>query len=237
MQPSRKRDEGAPSGVCGGGRTEGDVREGGVAASAGKRLALVEDEAAKDEGSQGPASERPCAAAQTRVPRPPPGASQGEVGNKGLRRAGLREGECAQRPPGVSDEGAQGGHVPGDVGVEDVGGVGAAEAAGALKAQEEGPVPHTERPQGVEEEGHLGGLLLSEEGHREVELSRAHPAGLGGGAPSRRQGQKEGGLEVFRQGTGEEEAQRRGGSPPSRAPAKHHPTRRLQGWSAPYGPG
>ena len=65
-----------------------------------------------------------------------------------------------------------------------------------------------EWPQGVEEEGHLVRLLLSEEGHGEVELSRAHPAGLGGGAPRRRQGQKEGGLEVLRQGTGEEEAHR-----------------------------
>jgi ABC-2 type transport system ATP-binding protein len=145
------------------------------------------------------------------------------MGNKGLRGAGWRKGECAQRPPGVSDEGAEGGHVPCDFGVEDVGGVGAAEAASALKSQEEGRVPQPERPQGVEEEGHLGGLLLSEEGRREVELSRAHPAGLGGGAPRRRQGQKEGGLEVLRQGTGEEEAQKECWKSSLQGPAKHHP--------------
>ncbi len=123
-----------PSRVHGGRRSEREVRALGVAAPLGEKFALVQGETSEDEGAKGAVPKRPCAATQTGVSLSAPGARQGEVGKKRLAAAFLAGEQRPQRASNVRGKSAKAVHLASHLGEEEFGGVGPAEAAGAVKA-------------------------------------------------------------------------------------------------------
>ena len=132
-------------------------------------LALEEHHPVEEECPQHPVAKRALADGECRISVAGAGTRQGEVWVKRLRReARWSLGKPTERRAEIGCQREEPFAVTGDLGEEDLGLAGTAEAAGAAEDEFQPLVPRDDRAERVDERRHLGRGHLTEEGDGEV---------------------------------------------------------------------